>query len=90
MRPKNIVPTIIVVLAVFLFAASNTQAADTIKIGIPVPLTGPYASVGDTADKALKLAIEEYNAKGGLLGRKLEGIVMDTEDGRPEVVKAVF
>jgi ABC-type branched-subunit amino acid transport system substrate-binding protein len=90
MRPKNIVPTIIVVLAVFLFAASNTQAADTIKIGIPVPLTGPYASVGDTADKALKLAIEEYNAKGGLLGKKLEGIVMDTEDGRPEVVKAVF
>ncbi|MBU2646608.1 ABC transporter substrate-binding protein [bacterium] len=90
MRLIHTVVTLIVGFALVLFAGSSIQAAETIKIGIPVPLTGPFASVGDTADKALKLAIAEYNAKGGLLGRQLEGIVMDTQDGRPEVVKAVF
>lgn len=90
MRLKNVVTTLIVALTLYLLAGSSVQAAGTIKIGIPVPLTGPFASVGDTADKALKLAIEEYNAKGGLLGKKLEGIVMDTQDGRPEVIQAVF
>ena len=90
MKLIQVIKTTAVVFSLFLFAGSSLQAADTIKIGIPVPLTGPYASVGDTADKALKLAIEEYNAKGGLLGKKLEGVVMDTQDGRPEVIKAVF
>ncbi len=90
MRLKNTMMSLIIASVLLLFAGSSVQAADTIKIGIPIPLTGPFASVGDTANKALKLAIEETNAKGGLLGKKLEGIVMDTQDGRPDVIKSVF
>ena len=36
-----------------------------IKIGAPMPLTGPYASDGEQMQKALELAFEEQNAKGG-------------------------
>lgn len=90
MKMKQFASFVTAVLFLILTCGVSVQAAETIKIGIPVPLTGPFASVGETADKALKLAIEEYNRKGGLLGKKIEGVVMDTQDGRPEVVKAVF
>ena len=86
---KKITAIILSILTLLLFTG-NVQAGDTIKIGFPIPLTGPFASVGDTANKALKLAIEECNAKGGLRGKKLEGFAMDTQDGRPEVVRAVM
>jgi branched-chain amino acid transport system substrate-binding protein len=50
---------------------------ETIKIGVIQPLTGSVAYNG-TADVAgTKLAIEERNAKGGLLGKKVEAIIED-------------
>jgi branched-chain amino acid transport system substrate-binding protein len=50
---------------------------ETIKIGVIQPLTGSVAYNG-TADVAgTKLAIEERNAKGGVLGKKVEAIIED-------------
>ncbi len=49
----------------------------TIKIGVPVPLSGGNAKMGDDIAKAATLAAEEWNAKGGVLGRKLEIMSFD-------------
>ena len=48
-----------------------------IKIGVPVPLSGGNAKMGDDIAKAATLAAEEANAKGGLLGRKVEIMSFD-------------
>ena len=49
----------------------------TIKIGVPVPLSGGNAKMGDDIAKAATLAAEEWNATGGVLGRKLEIVSFD-------------
>ena len=48
-----------------------------IKIGVPVPLSGGNAKMGDDIAKAATLAAEEWNAKGGVLGRKIEIVSFD-------------
>ncbi len=61
-------------------------AQETIKIGVIQPLTGSVAYNG-TADVAgTKLAVEERNAKGGVLGRKVEAII---EDGQCKPANSV-
>jgi branched-chain amino acid transport system substrate-binding protein len=61
----------------FSFVACGPQAA--LKIAILAPLSGPVPTFGvSTRDGAL-LAIEEWNAKGGVLKRKIEPIVEDSQ-----------
>lgn len=56
-------------------------AADNIKIGLDNPLTGPYAAVGKNELIGCQLAVEQINAKGGILGRKIELLVEDSTSG---------
>jgi branched-chain amino acid transport system substrate-binding protein len=48
-----------------------------IKVGLIVSLTGNYAPLGSEDKKAVELAVEQVNAKGGLLGRKIELLFRD-------------
>lgn len=61
---------------------------DPIKIGVPAPLTGPYAHDGLIAKNAATFAIEDINANGGIFGRQLEMVTYDVEDVMPEKVTA--
>jgi branched-chain amino acid transport system substrate-binding protein len=54
-----------------------TWAQETIKIGVPVPLSGSYASAGQDIVNGAKLAAERINASGGVLGKKLELVPED-------------
>ncbi len=56
-------------------------AADEVKIGLDNPLTGTYAAVGKNELIGCQLAIEQINAKGGILGRKAELLVEDSTSG---------
>jgi len=51
--------------------------ADTIKIGFPTPLTGPFSAEAQDQVKAAELAIKEFNDAGGFNGRKAELLVRD-------------
>jgi ABC-type branched-subunit amino acid transport system substrate-binding protein len=62
--------------------------AEPIKVGAPIPITGPFASDGFVMEKAEKLAIAELNAQGGLLGREIEMIVFDIGDLTPDKLQA--
>ncbi len=59
--------------------ASASFAEDTIRIGLQGPLTGGSAPMGVSMRDGAKLAVSEINAKGGLLGKKIELIERDDE-----------
>jgi branched-chain amino acid transport system substrate-binding protein len=59
----------------------TARAADTVKIGLDNPLTGTYAAVGKNELIGCELAVEQINAKGGILGRKAELLVEDSTSG---------
>jgi len=79
---KFIVLTLLTVFAVMGFAAA-AAAEDVIKIGHLAALTGDWAAYGQTEANSAKLAVAEINAKGGVLGKKLELLVYDFRT-RPE------
>jgi branched-chain amino acid transport system substrate-binding protein len=70
--------------ASLLVAAYGASAADTIKIGSVLSVTGPAAFLGDPELKTLQTYIEKINAEGGVLGRKLELVHYDdgSESGK--------
>jgi branched-chain amino acid transport system substrate-binding protein len=66
------------VLAASPFRINLLQAQEaTIKIGFPVPLTGPYGTEAQDQVRAAEVAIAEFNEGGGLNGRKAELLVRD-------------
>lgn len=58
-------------------AASYSMAADTIKIAMAGPVTGPVAQYGEMQFIGAKMAIEQINKAGGVNGAQLEGVVYD-------------
>jgi branched-chain amino acid transport system substrate-binding protein len=53
------------------------QGETPIKIGMHDPLTGTYAAEGDSEVRGAKMALAEVNAKGGIVGRKVQLLVED-------------
>ncbi len=58
-----------------------------IKVGIPIPLSGPAALYGEPALKGAQMFVQEINAAGGVLGRKLELVVRDSKATPDEAVR---
>ena len=56
----------------------RARAADAIRIGMVDPLTGVYAAVAQNEVIGAKFAVEQINAKGGVMGRPLELLVEDS------------
>jgi branched-chain amino acid transport system substrate-binding protein len=74
-------------LALVLSAPSAALAQKTIKVGMPMPLSGPPALFGDPAAKGAMMFVDEINAKGGVLGRKLELLTRDSKADANEAVR---
>jgi branched-chain amino acid transport system substrate-binding protein len=74
-----------------IFAASlvpaAAAAAETIKIGYPMPLSGPASVYGVPVTKGAEMAVQEINASGGVLGRKLELLTRDSKASADEAVR---
>jgi branched-chain amino acid transport system substrate-binding protein len=65
-------------------APSTPAAADTIKLGLNVELSGAVASYGSNSRDGIVLAIEHVNAAGGVLGQQLEAIIKDDKSDTAE------
>ncbi|MEJ5896227.1 urea ABC transporter substrate-binding protein [Aquabacterium sp. G14] len=63
--------------------SSMAQAADTIKVGVLHSLSGTMAISETVLKDTVLMAIDEINAKGGLLGKKLEPVVVDPASNWP-------
>src|SRR5258708_4206437 len=68
--------------------APPSQAADDIVLGFSVAMSGPMAAYDDNGTKMAQVFIDDVNAKGGLLGRKLKAVFADTKSDRAEGAKA--
>jgi urea transport system substrate-binding protein len=77
---KILLPT---ALAAATLGASALQAAETIKVGILHSLSGTMAISETTLKDTMLMLIKEQNAKGGLLGKKLEPVVVDPASDWP-------
>src|SRR5213592_2937717 len=66
--------------ATFAFpAVLRAQSKDPVRIGFPLPLTGPFAAIAGDMKQGAELGVDELNAKGGILGRKVELLVRDDQ-----------
>lgn len=63
---------------------AGIAAADTIKIGVNQPLTGPFAASGTYIVDGAKIAAQEINAQGGILGNQIELVVEDNKSNPTE------
>jgi len=82
----------ILVAAALLFGAASllpARAAEPIKIGFGMGLTGGLAASGKAALLGMKIWEEEINAKGGLLGRPVQLIYYD-DQSNPSTVPGIF
>ena len=68
---------------------SSALAADAVKIGIMLPLTGRQAPFGRVQQKAVLMAVDELNAGGGVKDRKIEPMIADTQ-GNPDAGRAAI
>ncbi len=73
------------VMMVFIFVTSGL-AADTIKLGGMLPLSGRAADLGITCKQGAELAVKEINDKGGVLGKKLDLQMADSKANVQEIV----
>jgi branched-chain amino acid transport system substrate-binding protein len=62
-------------------------AQSTIKIGFPMPLSGPASVYGVPITKGAEMAVQEINASGGVLGKKLELLSRDSKASADEAVR---
>lgn len=60
-----------------LLAAVSSVHAETLKIGVAGPVTGPVAQYGDMQKIGAMMAIRQLNESGGINGQQLEGIIYD-------------
>ena len=68
-----------IALAVAVLATGSACAADSIKIGVDGPFTGGSSSMGVSMRDGVRLAVDEINKSGGVLGRQIELVERDDE-----------
>jgi branched-chain amino acid transport system substrate-binding protein len=76
-----------ILLALALAVPFAAEAQKPIKVGFPMILSGPGALFGEPASKGAQMFVDEINAKGGVLGRKLELLPRDTKGNADEAVR---
>lgn len=74
--------------ATALVGLGSAHAQDTVKIGMVAELSGPGAPSGTNWRDGIKIAVEEINADGGILGKKVEVTEYDTQTD-PQVSRAL-
>src|SRR5688572_10028906 len=83
---RRLVVTVLLAAALLVPPAGDAQQKP-IKVGFPMILSGPGALFGEPALKGAQMFVEEINAKGGVLGRKLELLARDTKGNADEAVR---
>ncbi|MEM1947130.1 MAG: ABC transporter substrate-binding protein [Candidatus Caldarchaeum sp.] len=85
-----VIVALVVVAAVastaFLFLSQQSLGVSEVKIGALVPLTGPFAIYGAYTLDGMRFAVEEINAKGGVLGARVVLIEADEKNDAKEAV----
>jgi len=81
--------TFLSVMIVAIFGSGIATAADEIRIGFTPPVTGTHAASGSLQVKAIKLALKEINAAGGVNGKKIDLRIIDNQSTNPGALAAL-
>jgi branched-chain amino acid transport system substrate-binding protein len=87
MRRRVLLP-LLGLAAVVTIGVLSLHAADTIKIGLTAPITGTAADSGRYQTQGAKLAVEEINKAGGILGKQVELVIEDDQTTNPGIILA--
>ena len=71
------------ILTSAIIGGGITAAAEDIRIGFTPPVTGTHAASGSLQVKAIKLALKEINAAGGVNGKKIDLRIVDNQSTNP-------
>lgn len=63
----------------------KARGEEPIKIGVDNPLTGVYTALGKNENTGMELAVEQINAKGGILGRQVQLVIEDSTSDKTDV-----
>lgn len=74
------------VSSLILLASGCQNKEDVIKIGVAGPMTGDQAKMGTDFRNGVTLAVEEWNARGGLLGKKIIMVIADDQHDPKQAV----
>ncbi|MDP1759364.1 MAG: branched-chain amino acid ABC transporter substrate-binding protein [Thermodesulfovibrionales bacterium] len=77
MKKSAILLLSLLMLALIFYGCRKKE--DVIKIGVAGPMTGDQAKMGTDFKNGVTLAVEEWNAKGGVLGKKIKIMVEDDQ-----------
>lgn len=90
MTKHRILRSLICVLAILMTGVHGGGGVfaqqGTVKIGLSAPITGNYAEFGENFKYAVQMAADEINSRGGIRGRKVEVVVMDSKGDPKEAV----
>ncbi len=75
--------TLVSILCGIMLFATSASAQDTIKVGAILAVTGPASNLGAPEARTLEMLVEDINANGGIIGKKIELIIKDS-GGNPE------
>jgi branched-chain amino acid transport system substrate-binding protein len=71
---------VLAMLVIFAAAFSGAaQAEDPANVGWIFPLSGPYGAYAEEMKRGVEMAVEEFNAEGGILGEPIEVVIRDSE-----------
>ena len=73
------IKTAVAAVSVSLLLVSCAKQRDTIRIGVGAPMTGSQAKMGTDILNGVLLSVQEWNAKGGVLGKQIEVVKRDDE-----------
>lgn len=80
---------VVAIAGIALALSQQAVAADTVKLGVLLPLTGPAALAGTSILEGVKLAADEANAQGGIKGEQVQLFIEDDEGSSTKGVSAV-
>jgi branched-chain amino acid transport system substrate-binding protein len=83
-RRKALFAVVTVVAATVVFACAPVSAAEAVRIGLALPLSGAAATYGQDLQRGAEYAAELINQRGGILGGRRLELVYEDEKGTPQ------
>ena len=84
----RIIRTVVWIVASLVLSLAGV-CQNTVKIGVVLPLTGSQAAFGEALKNGYLIALDEINAKGGVLGKKVELDIYDDQSKPDQAVQGV-
>ncbi len=88
MNRRELRPVLVTLVCLAALIPSWATAQDAIKIGVDQPLTGPVAASGTYIVDGAKIAVDQINAEGGVLGKHIRLLIEDNRSNPTAAVEA--